>query len=148
MPGSNMWGWGFKPPTPWHKTVYQVFLPSAPFFFAFSTFQLQNIEHCCMIYVILSLPTLLLKGFSGMSQLINEPTRITKSSSTLIDVILSSHPHNISLAKVIQLGTSDHFMVGCVRKMKSLRFQAQTNLKMPQLHKVQQRRRWPREIRY
>ena len=93
-----------------------------------------------MIYVILSLPTLLLKGFSGMSQLINEPTRITKSSSTLIDVILSSHPHNISLAKVIQLGISDHFMVGCVRKMKSLRFQAQTNLKMPQLHKVQQRR--------
>lgn len=117
-----MWGWGLKPPTPWHTTVYLVFLPSAPFFFAFSTFQLQNIEHCCMIYVILSLSTILLKGFSGMSQLINEPTRITKSSSTLIHVSLSSHPHNISLAKVIQLGISDHVM----RKMNSLRFQART----------------------
>ena len=62
-----------------------------------------------------------LKGF-GMSQLINEPTGIAKSTSTLIDVILSTHPPNISLTKVIQLGISDHVM----RKMDSLRFQART----------------------
>lgn len=63
-----------------------------------------------------------LKGF-GMSQLINEPTGIAKSTSTLIDVILSTHPPNISLTKVIQLGISDHVM----RKMDSLRFQALTS---------------------
>ena len=62
-----------------------------------------------------------------MSQLINEPTRITESSRTLIDVFFSTHPHNISLTKVIQLGISAHFIkVGCVRKMNSLRFQART----------------------
>lgn len=60
-----------------------------------------------------------LKGF-GMSQLINEPTGIAKSTSTLIDVILSTHPPNISLTKVIQLGISDHVM-------DSLRFQARTS---------------------
>ena len=38
-------------------------------------------------------------GF-GMSQLINEPTGIAKSS-TLIDVIRSAHPPNISVTKVI-----------------------------------------------
>ena len=64
-------------------------------------------------------------GF-GMSQLINERTGIAKSSSTLIDVILSTHPSNISLTKVIQLGISDQVMVGCVGKMNSLRFQART----------------------
>ena len=67
----------------------------------------------------------LLKGI-GMSQLIKEPTRITEHSSSLIDVILSTHPHNIPVANVIPLGLSDHYMVGCVRKMNSLKFQART----------------------
>ena len=57
-----------------------------------------------------------------MSQLINDPPGIAKSTSTLIDVILSTHPPKISLTKVIQLGISDHVM----RKMNSLRFQART----------------------
>ena len=49
----------------------------------------------------------LLKGI-GMSQLIKEPTRITEHSSPLIDVILSTHPHNIPLTNVIPLVLSDH----------------------------------------
>ena len=36
----------------------------------------------------------LLKGI-GMSQLIKEPTRITEHSCSLIDVILSTHPHKL-----------------------------------------------------
>lgn len=55
-----------------------------------------------------------------------KPLESLKSSSTLIDIILSAHPHNISLTKVIQLCISDHFMVGYVRKMNSLRFEART----------------------
>ena len=65
----------------------------------------------------------LLTGFD-MSQLINDPTRITDYCSSLIDVILSTHSHNIPLTSVISLGLSDHYMVGCVRKMNSLKFQA------------------------
>jgi len=68
----------------------------------------------------------LLKGI-GMSQLIKEPTRITEHRSSLIDLILSTHPHNIPVANVIPLGLSDHYMVGCVRKMNSLKFQVRTN---------------------
>ena len=67
----------------------------------------------------------LLKGI-GMSQRIKEPTRITEHSSPLIDVILSTHPHNIPLTNVIPLGLSDHYKVGCVQKINSLKFQART----------------------
>ena len=61
---------------------------------------------------------------TGMSQLIKEPTRTTQSSNTLIDVILSTHPQNVPLSCVIPLGLSDHSMIGCVRKMNSLKCQA------------------------
>ena len=62
----------------------------------------------------------------GTSQLIKEATRITKNSNTLIDVILSTHPHNIPLQCVIPLGISDHSMIGCVRKTNSLKFKSRT----------------------
>ena len=64
----------------------------------------------------------LLKGI-GMSQLIKEPTRITEHSTSLIDVILSTHPHNFSLRNVIPPGLSDHYMIGCIPKMNCLKFQ-------------------------
>ena len=59
-----------------------------------------------------------------MSQLINDPTKITEHCSSLIDVIFSTHSHNIPLTSVIPLGLSDHYMVGCVCKMNLLKFQA------------------------
>jgi len=59
-----------------------------------------------------------------LSQLVRDPTRITKTSKSLIDVILSTHPQNIPFTVVVPVGLSDHFMVGCVRKMNSLKFQA------------------------
>lgn len=65
----------------------------------------------------------LLKGIC-MSQLIKEPTRITEHSCSLIDVILSTHPHNIPLTNVIPLGLSGHCAIGCVWKMNSLKFLA------------------------
>ena len=49
-------------------------------------------------------------------QLINEPTRITPNSSTLIDIILSNEPSRILKSGVVHMGLSDHSMVYAVRK--------------------------------
>ena len=71
------------------------------------------------------LKDMLTKNF-GMSQLIDQPTRITQNTSTLIDVVLSTHPHNIPFSSVIKLGISDHYMIGCARKLNSLKFKPRT----------------------
>ena len=47
----------------------------------------------------------------GLSQLISEPTRITPTSSTLIDLCITSSPEKISKAGVAHLGISDHSLV-------------------------------------
>ena len=47
----------------------------------------------------------------GLSQLISEPTRITPTSSTLIDLWITSSPEKISKAGVAHLGISDHSLV-------------------------------------
>ena len=49
-------------------------------------------------------------------QLINEPTRVTRTSATLIDLILTNKEENISKSGVIHLGISDHSLVFAVRK--------------------------------
>ena len=47
----------------------------------------------------------------GLSQLISEPTRITPTSRTLIDLCITSSPEKISKAGVVHLGISDHSLV-------------------------------------
>ena len=47
----------------------------------------------------------------GLSQLISEATRITPTSSTLIDLCITSSPEKISKAGVVHLGISDHSLV-------------------------------------
>ena len=47
----------------------------------------------------------------GLSQLISEPTRITPTSRTLIDVCVPSSPEKISSSGVIHLAISDHSLV-------------------------------------
>ena len=47
----------------------------------------------------------------GLSQLISEPTRITPTSSTLIDLCITSSPEKISKAGVVHLGISNHSLV-------------------------------------
>ncbi|CAB4001579.1 Hypothetical predicted protein, partial [Paramuricea clavata] len=49
-------------------------------------------------------------------QLIDEPTRITGTSATLIDLILTNKEENISKSGVIHLGLSDHSMIFAIRK--------------------------------
>ena len=49
-------------------------------------------------------------------QLINEPTRITPNSSTLIDIILSTEPSRVLKSGVVHMGLSEHSVVYAIRK--------------------------------
>eukprot|EP00794_Sanderia_malayensis_P002144 gene2144-2438_t len=62
----------------------------------------------------------------NLKQLISSPTRITKESKTLIDVICCNETQNISLVKVIPAGLSDHELIGCSRKMHNVKLQSKT----------------------
>ena len=58
----------------------------------------------------------------GVKQLVSQPTRITEATESLIDIIASNRPINIKSTKVIPTSIRDHDMVGCVRKLNSLKF--------------------------
>ena len=60
----------------------------------------------------------------GLKQMIEKPTRVTETSETLIDVILTNSPTNIKRTEVIPTSISDHYMVGCVRKLNHSDFKA------------------------
>ena len=52
----------------------------------------------------------------NLSQLIKEPTCVTKDTRTLIDHIYVSNDCNFSTAGVIPLGISDHHLTFVIRK--------------------------------
>ncbi|XP_071941115.1 uncharacterized protein [Antedon mediterranea] len=52
----------------------------------------------------------------GMDQIIKEPSRITSTSSTLIDHILCNNKHTITHSGILKYGLSDHFITFCIRK--------------------------------
>ena len=58
-----------------------------------------------------------LRSTYQFQQLINEPTRITPNSSTLIDIILANEPSRILKSRVVHMGLSDHSMVYAIRKI-------------------------------
>ena len=49
----------------------------------------------------------------GLTQLINEPTRVTKDSKTLIDHIYTTNEENIRSVKVEKICVSDHYAIFC-----------------------------------
>ena len=55
----------------------------------------------------------------GLNQLIKEPTRVTESSSTLIDLIFTNHADKVSCSGVSHIGISDHSLVYVYRKLSS-----------------------------
>ena len=55
----------------------------------------------------------------GLTQLISNPTRVTKTSSTLIDHIYTNYGENISRAHVCNLIISDHYTVFGNRKLNN-----------------------------
>ena len=58
-----------------------------------------------------------------LTQLVEKPTRVTPTSSTCIDLVMTSHPA-INITDVVHIGISDHSMVICNRKINA-------NLKVP-----------------
>ena len=56
-----------------------------------------------------------------LEQLINEPTRITAKSSTLIDLCITSAPINVVNSGVIHLSISDYSLVYMIRKAHYVR---------------------------
>ena len=57
----------------------------------------------------------------GLKQLIEVPTRVTCSSSTIIDHILASFPNRVSQQGVMDVGLSDHQIVHCTRKISRIK---------------------------
>ena len=53
-----------------------------------------------------------------LSNQITEPTRVTDKTSTLIDVMLSSHPERFATWGNLHLGLSDHDLIYAVRRNK------------------------------
>ena len=53
----------------------------------------------------------------NFSQLIEEPTRVTQSSASLIDHIHSNNTEKICQSGVIKSGISDHYITYCTRKV-------------------------------
>jgi len=63
---------------------------------------------------------------NGFKQLIKNPTRVTNTSSTLIDIILSNNEKNIQQTFTAALSLSDHYMICCVRKLNHSRSKPRT----------------------
>ena len=57
----------------------------------------------------------------GLKQLIKSPTRVTCSTSTLIDHILASFSSRVFQRGVIDVGISDHQLIFCTRKISRLK---------------------------
>ena len=57
----------------------------------------------------------------GLKQLIQSPTRVTCSTSTLIDHILTSAPSRVSQKGVINVGVSDYQLIFCTRKISKIK---------------------------
>ena len=55
-----------------------------------------------------------------MSQLIDRPTRVTETSSTVIDHIWTNNPYLYSHRGVIEPGLSDHALIFACRKRPKL----------------------------
>ena len=53
-----------------------------------------------------------------LSQLINEPTRVTLTTSSLIDHVVTNTPEKISHSGVVHTGISDHSLIYAIRKIK------------------------------
>lgn len=60
-------------------------------------------------------------GLEGLIQMIKEPTRVTKDTKTLIDVIFTSHPENLCNVDVILSSLSDHDIIACKRKVNNIK---------------------------
>ena len=65
-------------------------------------------------------------NLNGFEQIITKPTRITETSETLIDVILTNNTSTINKVIVTSFSISDHEMIGCIRKLNCKKYKSRT----------------------
>ena len=59
----------------------------------------------------------------SFSQIVDKPTRITKTSSTLIDLMLTGNPENVKVHEVVDTpGISDHCLIFMAYSLKKPKF--------------------------
>ena len=66
----------------------------------------------------------------GLKQIINQPTRITENSTTLLDHILTNSKDRISQHGIINTGLSDHQLIYCTRKITREKFYEHRDIKI------------------
>ena len=70
-----------------------------------------------------------------MTEIIKEPTRITCSTSTLLDHILTNSSEKVSQKGVIDVGISDHQLIYCTRKIKRIKHNMHNQIQVRSLKK-------------
>lgn len=65
----------------------------------------------------------------SMHQLISQFTRVSTSSQTIIDLVLTSDKSKISNSGVIDYGLSDHSMIFCTRKTRRSVFNCHSSVR-------------------
>ncbi|EDO49849.1 predicted protein [Nematostella vectensis] len=113
-------------------TVYRPFIISSREFFVSFENLIKNLDNLAIEFHLLGdlngnmlseVPTYEAKIFKRiyqtyqLSQLITKPTRITKSSKSLLDHYVTNSPEKIVKTGVIQTGLSDHGMIFGIRKI-------------------------------
>ena len=81
------------------------------------TFILGDFNICTLKNYNLRNRYLKLLDLNSFKQLITSPTRVTKSSSSIIDHICTNSSNKVSQSGVIESGVSDHFITFCTRKI-------------------------------
>ena len=64
----------------------------------------------------------------SLTEIIKEPTRITCSTSTLLDHILTNSSEKVSQKWVIDVWMSDHQLIYCIRKIKRIKHNMQNQI--------------------
>ena len=57
-----------------------------------------------------------------LKQMITQPTNTTITTSSLIDIVLTTHVSNILQSFVCNSGLSDHDLIGLIRKMNCTKY--------------------------
>ena len=64
-------------------------------------------------------PVMYIESFFQLSQLVSQPTRVTTTSSTLLDIILTSMPESHVKTEVKRVPLSDHYLVSIVLSIQT-----------------------------
>lgn len=91
------------------ESTFSMLLPETEDIFCFGDFNvdLLDVESAATAYVMESLDAF------GLSQIINEPTRVTANSATLIDYIVTSNTSIVKNVSVIPNHEADHHLTRC-----------------------------------